>query len=70
MKRYLVPVLLAYTLAFVFSLRKIRKINKFLWTAMILLALIFVAVDTRTAFSDAKNFTQEGKSLESILFKK
>ena len=66
MKRYLVPVMLAYALAFVFSLRKIRKINQFFWTAMILLALIFVAVDTRTAFSDAQAFTQEGKSLKSI----
>jgi len=67
MKRYLVPVMLAYALMFVFFLRKIRKINKFLWVAIILLALIFIARDTRTSFSDAQDFTQEGKNLESIL---
>ena len=66
MKRYLVPVMLAYALMFVFFLRKIRKINKFLWVALILLALIFIARDTRTSFSDAQDFTQEGENLESI----
>ena len=66
LKRYMVPALLGYAMAFIFLSRQMKGRLIYAKAGIILTAMLFILVDVAFSFRNAQDFSKEGRNVNNL----